>query len=170
MKRRLAFILAPFLIVFGLGFGFATSAHAAGTEICSITSQGNPASPCLNKWNDGSLIKAYTPGATNENYVIQLTGDGSGNVQIYDPNTGQCVGDYQNNSGDAKASDYENCPSSGVAGWGTVFSYYSTGCPNASGVLYNHHWNGDLSANAANGSQFYLNVGSNPYCLKQFST
>jgi hypothetical protein len=166
MKRIIFGIATAILVTAGIMTGLTTSAYATNYEICSIDSHGNPASPCVNKWNNGDLIKSYTPGASNEHF--ETVGLQGGIVQIYDYVTGLCVGDYQNNPGDAKASDYQECPSNGAAGWGTEFYYYSTGCPAGSGVLYNRHWNAYLSANPANGSQFYLNVSSGPYCFKLY--
>jgi len=169
MVKRLIIFFAVLVTLSSASMLMATSAHASSPEICAALS-GSPISPCMNKWNNGALVKSYSPGGTNEKYEIQsLSGGG---FQIFDPNTGDCVGDYLNNSGDAKASDLDSCPSSGTAGWGTVYDYNTTGvngCQRGSGLLYNRHWAGYASGAAANGSQWYLNnVSGNAFCVEQF--
>jgi hypothetical protein len=85
-----------------------------------------------------------------------------------DQNKGTCVGDNGNNPSDAKASNNQQCPTSGTDGWGTLFQIEGDSCPNGGFGLHNVHWNGYLNGGAANGSQWFLNNGSPNGCLYNF--
>jgi hypothetical protein len=171
-------IIAGIAIVLGTiatGWFSMSPASASPTpELCVGTAQGtiiNPIAPCADAYNNGgSLIKSYQPGATWEN--VQMQSIGNGNWQLYDANTGLCLGDNGNNQFDAKIGDTDLCPTSGNAGWGTIFSFFSeSGCSTGTGALYDHHWNGDITGFTTNGSQWYLNATSGTgLCLYPFGS
>jgi hypothetical protein len=186
VKRRLLIFAALLTTLGGSAALLATSASATpnhahvksaaltnnGIEICAYYYSGGikPTSPCFNAWNGGELVKSFSPGTTNEEFELYNI-VGTGNWQIYDATSGECVGDYQNNQYDAKAGDLERCPSYGNAGWGTVLQYVN---PNGQcaygGDYYDNHWGGYINANATSGSQFYLNNKGTIYCYYPFGT
>lgn len=109
----------------------------------------NGSGHCLNAWNGGPLVKAYTGGVGND--AFSWGGNGS-QVQIWDSNTGMYVGDYLDNSQDAKAG-----LNSTAGAWGSYFTAYSCGV-NQGVSFHNNHWNAWLSGGDSDGDQFYLNV------------
>jgi len=161
--KRIVMILSALLI--GLGATFTAPALAqsnalTGEQVCSYTTINGvqPYTPCANNWNGGALIKTYTPGASHEDIVEQPLGNGY--WQFYDNQTGDCLGDNNNSPTDAKVGSEDSCPSTGNAGWGTVFEYQSNGCPDSGEQFYNLHWKNYMSGAVSNGSQWYLNVSS----------
>jgi hypothetical protein len=142
-----------------------------GVEVCAYyVSMGlrYPTSPCANNYNGGALIKSYAPGVNNEDIVAQSLGNGD--WQFYDYQTGYCLGDNNNSSTDAKVGSEDSCPSTGDAGWGTVFAIYSNGCAADGGQFYNFHWKAYMSGAGSNGSQWYLNTPSaGGYCYVSFT-
>lgn len=151
----------------------STAAHAAHAlplnltgwqyEVCNTdTFYETPEAPCLNDY-PSHYIKSYTPGVSNEGF--KLVNYSGSNWEITDPNGG-CVGDAGNSSSAANAQGNQGCPSSGPAGWGTIFTEVSS-CGNYAYTLRNGHWGGDLNAAVADGSQFYLNNSSSD-CYNQF--
>lgn len=171
ITRRLVMVAVTIMLA-ALGFG-AYAAHASTTpELCVGTANGttlNPTAPCADAYNNGgSLIKSYQPGATWED--IQMQSIGNGEWQLYDVNTGLCLGDNGNSQFDAKVGDTDLCPTSGSAGWGTIFHFYSqSGCATGTGVLFDNHWSGDMTGLVTNGSQWYLNGGTG-LCLYPFGS
>ena len=139
-----------------------------GVQLCAPDLNGNPSSPCADAYNNGGqLIASYAPGNSWE--YIQLQNIGNGQTQAYDFNTGKCLGDFQNNPNDARVGDVQSCPSSGVAGWGTIFVLYSNGCPYGYQV-HNNHWAGDMGGSSNNGALWNLNLGpQSSQCLKSYT-
>ena len=164
MVRKFLRYLAPVLLTATVMLGLGTvAAHASTqTEMCAyVYSGGNytPDSPCMDMYNNGgAYVKSYSPGATWENfYFVPL---GGGEYEIQNGYNGHCVGDAGNSPSSAVAVDNAECPTSGNAGWGTIFRFLSDPhCPGAGGDLYNTHWQGDLDGLLSNGSQWYLNTG-----------
>lgn len=173
MRRRLALFGALLAIVLGtVGINALSASAAATPELCVGTVNGlviNPFAPCADAYgNGGSLIKSYQPGATWEN--VQMQSLGNGQWQLYDVNTGLCLGDNGNSQTDAKIGDTDLCPTSGSAGWGTVFRFFTqAGCGSGPGALFNNHWQGDITGSVTNGSQWYLNGGTG-LCLYPFGS
>lgn len=160
LRSRLARIIAIITILFGgIGItalvGVSPALADTGTQLCDQIVSGS--GYCLNAWNAGPLVKAYTHNVTNNNF--QWSGSGS-SVVIEDMNTGTYIGDYQNNSGDAKAG------LNGYGAWGSFFTEYSCGEGGVS--FHNNHWNAWLSFSDSDGSQVYLNTG-NGSCLYETS-
>jgi hypothetical protein len=173
--RRFAKILAPVLLALGLvAVVPAIAAHANnGVEVCSYFVNAMninvPLSPCMDDYNNGgALVKSYAPGNTWE--YNKVVGIGNGQVEIVDENKGTCVGDNNNSSSDAKAGNTDTCPTSGTAGWGTIFQYVSSSCPNNGGGFYNNHWAGYAWGSSPNGSQWFLNNSSGGPCLYDFGS
>jgi hypothetical protein len=179
MKHIRAIILTTALLLGAGGIAVSASpAHASnnGVQICNYTIQSGfntPRSPCFDNYsNGGPLVKSYAPGNTWEDFYLQFLSNGD--VEIVDASTGYCVGDSGNNQYSALAGGYDSCPSSGTAGWGTVFAYETNGCTGGvqgnGGVLYNFHWNGDIDVpGSGNGQQYYLNTGGIGHCYFSFN-
>lgn len=175
MLKTIARIVAPVAITGGVilgGMAIAEApAFASTPQICAIQVNSNgtfsPLSPCMDEYgNGGGVVASYAPYNTWENFQLQATGV-SGQFQVHTP-SGFCVGDYANNPNNAVAGDTESCPTSGVAGWGTIFTIGGSGqCPVGSFLLDNKHWGGALDGAIPNGSTWYLNNASG-YCLSQF--
>lgn len=166
--KRIARLLAPVLLGAGLMLGAgATAAHANnGVELCAPDMSGSPSSPCADAYNNGGeYIKSYSPGATWE--YIQAQYIGNSQWQLYDFNTGRCLGDANNDPGNAAVGDTDVCPSQGQAGWGTIFVRYNNFCPYGN-TYHNNHWNATMGAGVNNGSQWYLNTAVNVYCLVSY--
>jgi hypothetical protein len=121
---------------------------------------------CLNAWGGGPFVDAYTggPETTDANqdfaliynyatgyYELAFTGSGSW--------SGECIGDANNNSGDADVSLDPCGTASGNQGWGTNMTWGTSGCPSGEAWFYDYHWGGYLGPpdNWVNGSPFYLN-------------
>ena len=135
----------------------------------------NGGTACLNAWSGGPWIDDYTGGPetkdiNQEMFLVNENGNtnGSGNNQIVfvgnDSWGGQCIGDADNNSGDADTS-LDPCanPYFGTsAGWGTQMTWGTSGCPSGEAWFKDAHWNGYLGppAGAVNGSHWYLNKPS----------
>jgi hypothetical protein len=153
MKR----IILSILMAAGLVLGTSQSpAHASGrTEICDSIIGGY----CLNAWNGGPLVKAYTSGVQSDYFQVNPLGGGL--YDIEDMNTGTYVGDYNNNQYDAKAGLV------GYGGWG--YRFQELGCEGITGgvTFVNVHWGGRLSASDSDGAQFYLNTDSNQCFLEK---
>jgi hypothetical protein len=166
MRKRTIAATSALILATGLGVMFgSTPAHASnnGTEVCEYTvSVGKvvPISPCLDDYNNGgTLVKSYAPGNTWEDFkIVRLS---TGGYEIVNDSVGptECVGDFGNQKGEALATGYDECPTDGDAGWGTVFVYAPDGCPDGGGGLYNNHWHAYLDVSGtSNGEQYYLNT------------
>jgi hypothetical protein len=187
--RRLAFagtILAA-LAVPGAVAVTASPAGAVANQICDGSSQ-QPAGDCFNEWGGGAYVKSYTPNVSNDNFHTQaiagrcqagsvfttancpISGVPAGLVivQFVYQNTGKCVGDLGNNSGDAHASGSVTCNDPGTGfggGYGTV--HVGTSCTdNTFTAFANAHWSSNwtsgvrytgYSPKGSTGQQFWLN-------------
>jgi hypothetical protein len=159
-------ILLPIAAVLAAG----TSEASAATPAASAAPGGICAGvSCLNAWNGGPYVNAYTGGTSNANDDFDVFQEPDGNVYIAFlpgsgiPWNGDCVGDAGNVSGNARVS-LDPCGTNGQgAGWGTQFEWIqgngSNGCPSGSSAFYNIHWGGYLGPqqSGVNGSPFYLN-------------
>ena len=145
---------------------------AVGPSLLSTQYCGpNSGSDCLNAWGGGPYVNVYTGGDentdTNQHFmVIDENGDQNGTAEIMFTGNGswfgQCIGDASNNSGLADTS-LDACALPGqTAGWGTQFTWGTSGCPSGTVWFHNNHWNGYLgpSDNPVNGSHWYLNKPS----------
>lgn len=131
---------------------------------------------CMNAWNGGPLVKDYSEGVTNDAFnIFQDTGAcnsgltspncpitgvprGLEIVYIEDEFTNGIVGDYQNNSGDAKAGLTLGAP------WGYRMVLYG-GIGGGTFQLADAHWTSNWNnihgvgwKTSGNGNQVYLNV------------
>ena len=145
---------------------------AVGPSVISTQYCGpNFGNDCLNAWNGGPYVNVYTGGDetrdTNQHFmVIDENGDQNGTAEIMFTGSsswnGQCIGDASNNSGNADVS-LDACARPGQsAGWGTQFTWGTSGCPSGTAWFHDNHWNGYLGPpdNAVNGSHWYLNKPS----------
>ena len=107
---------------------------------------------------------------TNQHFMVidevDQNGNQTGNAEIMFVGSGswfgRCIGDASNNSGLADVS-LDACARPGqTAGWGTQFTWGTSGCPSGTVWFHNNHWNGYLGPidNAVNGSHWYLNKPS----------
>jgi hypothetical protein len=128
---------------------------------------------CLNAWGGGPWVNDYTggfeSGDNHQNFFLSAVDDANGNPTgnyqlIFDGANdswaGYCIGDAYSNPGYADTS-LNGCGNGtgGGAGWGTLMTIGTSGCPAGEGWFHDNHWNGYLApANGAvNGSHFYLN-------------
>jgi hypothetical protein len=131
----------------------------------------NLGNDCLNAWGGGPWVNVYTGGDeisdTDQHFmVIDENGDQNGTAEIMFTGSGswngQCIGDAYNNSGYADTS-LDPCARPGQsAGWGTQFTWGTSGCPSGTAWFYDARWKGYLGppAGAVNGSHWYLNKPS----------
>jgi hypothetical protein len=146
---------------------------AVGPSLLSIQFCGpNLGSDCLNAWGGGPYVNVYTGGDENSDsnqhfMIIDENGNQNGNAEIMFTGSGswfgQCIGDASNNSGLADVS-LDGCGNGtgGGAGWGTQFTWGTSGCPSGTAWFHDNHWNGYLGPpdNPVNGSHWYLNKPS----------
>jgi hypothetical protein len=172
--NRLTPLMPAALLSVGLT---ASPAHAQGDpyEICGYYENSLyvnvPESPCLNAWGGGPYLNAHSPGVSHEDFAAKsVDRNGTYYYQLEYLPDGPCVGDYGGGSGDAGAAMNDTCNgSNGYGGsYGTLFDYYSDGCPNGGGVFCNVHWGGNLYAAEADGSAYYLNSASGT-CQYEFT-
>jgi hypothetical protein len=140
--------------------GPAAPAYASGsrTQFCD-------GSQCVNAWGGGPAVNTYTPGVSNNYFAEIITYTGNVGLQFEGSgaNSGDCVGDWNNSSTDARAGLYSNCGDTQPA-WGA--NLREVGCSNGGVAFYDIHWNGYLGpATAGNGVAFYLNKPT-PYCFQ----
>jgi hypothetical protein len=141
---------------------------AVGPSLLSIQFCGpNFGSDCLNAWGGGPYVNVYTGGDENGDthqhfMVIDENGNQNGTAEIMFTGSGswfgQCIGDYNNNSGLADTG-LTGCgfPGDGGAGWGTQMTWGTSGCPSGTAWFHDNHWNGYLAPGNGNGSHWYLN-------------
>jgi len=151
----------------GVSTVFTSSASAGtGNEWCMTSTN----SKCINAWGGGPFVKLYTGqgGGANSDFtslglsghiVLQFTGNSGW--------AGRCIGDAYNDPNVPSVS-LDDCGFSGSGGWGTLFTFGSSGCPSGYVWYRNVHWTGYLGPQDSNtnGSPFYLNQGKT--CFKAF--
>lgn len=121
---------------------------------------------CLNAWSGGPAVNAYTDGPetsdTHQDFII-LDNEETGYYELAyvgsEGDSGECIGDYNNNSGLADAGLVACGTASGNQGFGTNMDWGTNDCPSGEAWFYDYHWNGYLGPpnNYVNGSHFYLN-------------
>jgi hypothetical protein len=167
------FLTAAFIDAVTLTFAcfLAVGPSLISTQYCGP----NFGNDCLNAWGGGPYVNVYTGGDetsdTNQNFmVIAENGDQNGTAEImytgHGSWNGRCIGDASNDSTLADVS-LDACARPGqTAGWGTQFTWGTSGCPSGTVWFHNNHWPGYLGPpdNAANGSHWYLNK-PNKVCL-----
>jgi hypothetical protein len=113
---------------------------------------------CLNGWNGGPYVNAYTSGVANNDFVAFYNSDtGYENIEYTGNGTysDECVSDYGNSSGDARAGLDGYCEANEIA-WGANFQLYN--CGDGAAAFKNVHWGGWLApASLSDGAGFYLN-------------
>ena len=147
---------------------------AVGPAVITSTQWCGPAPPgndCLNAWGGGPYVNVYTGGPENRDthdhfMVIDENGDQNGPAEIMYTGSGswfgRCIGDASNDSTLADVS-LDACARPGQsAGWGTQFTWGTSGCPSGEAWFHDNHWNGYLGppAGAVSGSHWYLNKPS----------
>ena len=152
MKARIGAIVGALILAisFGIGSGGAAQAQLGQAQYC----YGNY---CLNAWNGGPEVNAYSTGVINNNFMAFANADGYETIAFTGGGTynNQCVSDYGNNSGDARAGLDGYCQSGQIA-WGANFQLQY--CGNSTWAFWNVHWQGWLVAGSQDGDAFYLNV------------
>jgi len=172
MKARILAIFGALALALAIGFGVGggEAAHAQGEEqVCDGSNY------CLNAWNNGPDVNAYTGGVLNDEFYVYNPGTGYVNIQFAGADGGNyvsdCVGDLGNSSTDARAGLYSNCTGSDAqVAWGANFTEHSCTVAGESGEAFkNVHWGGWLApASESDGAAFYLNSG-NEDCFPQYS-
>lgn len=170
--RRIAGLLAPFMLAAGLILGFGTvAAHASTGSGAQWRALDYTNEPFMNAWNGGGgYVNDYDSQAVNNDFTYFYRSD-LGHYQIaFTP--GNCnlsnnnclvISDYQNQSGSARAGTYTNFNG---APWGSLFDIGNCTAQGASGHTFRDvHWGLylDPSGIGNNGSPIYLN-GSPAYC------
>jgi len=194
MLRRIIRSVAGVILALGMVFGLgvpATVAHASSySQVCDSFLK------CLNAWNGGPYVNTYGVDTPNDNFLVEpIAGRckaGSdyttpncpfsgvpGNLLIvqiaYQNNPGNCLGDLNGDSGDARAGAFDACNNvnTGYGGsYGTVFyeapptGREPASCPLGFYDFDSLHWpGGGLSyPGSGNDRPWYLN--SNPSCLE----
>jgi hypothetical protein len=176
MKKRMAALILGIVTGIGvvLGVGIPAAHAASSYETCNYYENSLyvlvPLSPCLNAWNGGPDLNAYSPGASHEDFeLVGVYRSPNLYYQIEYLPDGTCVGDGDGGSpSDARAVMNDTCNgSNGYGGsYGTLFNL-EYGCPDGGWAYENVHWNGLLGAGTADGSAFYLNTSG--VCLNQFT-
>ena len=121
---------------------------------------------CLNAWSGGPYVNVYADGPetsdTHQDFII-LDNEETGYYELAyvgsEGDSGECIGDYNNNSGLADAGLVACGTASGNQGFGTNMDWGTNDCPSGEAWFYDYHWNGYLGPpdNYVNGSHFYLN-------------
>lgn len=151
MKARMLVILGALIMAAGFVSGSGGAAYAQGGD-----HQYCFDNYCLNDWNEGLYVNAYTPSSANNNFTLIQNGQ-YWNISYAGP--GQyadlCVSDYGNSSTDARAGLDGNCSLGNIA-WGANFT--KSTCMGNGVEFWNVHWGGYLApASLSDGSAFYLN-------------
>jgi hypothetical protein len=155
--RSMIVILGALVLALGSAIGSAGAAYAqiGQAQYCFDTYY------CLNAWNGGPDVDAYTPGVGNNDFWAFQNSDGYETIEY----TGvgsysqECVSDLGNSSTDARAGLNGYCAKGQIA-WGANFQLKS--CTQLNGLtgwaFKNVHWPGWLAPNNSNsGAPFYLN-------------
>jgi hypothetical protein len=153
MKARTLAILGTFALAIGFGIVSGQAAYAVGPVAQYCDSGGY----CMNAWNEGPYVNAYTETHVNNNFSAFANPDGYETIEYLGPgpHQHQCISDYGNSSTDARAGLSGYCDS-GQISWGANFTVQ--GCGNNTYAFKNLHWGGYLTPNSnSNGSPFYLN-------------
>jgi len=167
MRNKFIIALSAVFLMLGVSTVFTSSASAGtGNEWCMTSTN----SKCINAWGGGPFVKLYTGqgGGANSDFtslglsghiVLQFTGNSGW--------AGRCIGDAYNDPRNPSVS-LDDCGFSGSGGWGTLFTFGSSGCPSGYVWYQNVHWTGYLGPQDpnTNGSPFYLNRGKT--CFKAF--
>jgi hypothetical protein len=172
LKSRFAPIVGAIVLAAAGSLAFGASSVFAQAESFSYCADNGTTFACLNDWSQGPYVNVYTvPSAVND--AMNIIPAGGSNVAIqYNGNgsySGDCVGDYNNNSG-TSYTGLDQCPGGGSGGgWGTNFTY--SNCTTARGYygyeFHNNRWGGWLAPGEfTNGAHFYLN-DQVPYCFGQ---
>jgi hypothetical protein len=143
----------------------AQPASAAG-----FTQQCDLAGDCLNFYNGGFAVRTWDGRAANNNIAIQWLA--AGGFELRDNVHGGCVGDLGGSQSAAQLGGGQDCPSSGHAAWGTIFTVYAQ-CSGGTSLYQNKHWaalgtNGLVGFAAGSNHPVYANT-SGGICLKQSS-
>jgi hypothetical protein len=169
MRFKNIAILATSLLTIGFGSLLAAGpsfAQGGGDQFCTGTNY------CINAWNGGPLINVYAPGVNNNAFTMIQNSSGYWNLQFTNTNSnnyGECIGDMNDSSTNARAAlDPQDCASNDIA-WGANFTIVTRNCPSGEFALHNNHWNGYLAPSTpglGNGDSFYLN-NADEFCYSE---
>ena len=161
MKRRLFPALAALLLPLASGLALMATAGPASAAI--FYDQGDPQGYYLNWWGGGTVLATY--GGVTYNDYTQVVPIGGGRFELVDDVSGGCVGNLGGAEGIERAGGGDYCPSTGTAGWGTIFTVGAP-CGNTGYVLYfNQHSGAYVTFTNGNDNRVYLNGAGT--CLKQ---
>jgi hypothetical protein len=163
-RRRAALVLAAALLTLGGALTLMAAASPARAAPAVIFyDQGDPQGYYMNWWNGGSNVNAY--GGVTYNDFIQIVSIGNGQFELVNGTNGgaSCVGDAGGAQGTARAGA-AFCPTSGTAGWGTIFTL-GPSCGGGFNLYRDNHWSRYVGFSNSNGTAVYLNTGGT--CLKQ---
>jgi hypothetical protein len=160
----LAALLAGLLAAAAPARAATTAAHVTAKPAVIFYDQGDPQGYYLNLWNGGPAVNAYH-GVTYNDF-IQAVSIGGGQFELVNGTNGgaSCVGDWAGEQGNARASGDSFCPTSGTAGWGTIFTL-GPSCGGGFNLYRNNHWSAYIGFGNGNGDAVYLNTGGT--CLSQ---
>jgi hypothetical protein len=165
---KTAAIASTIVLAMGSPLAFGASPAFASGYTAQICANNGTTTACLNAWYGGPAVDVYTAmGAEpNDEFFVGTLSNGDSYLEFTGggPYSGQCVGDFNNNSGYADAG-LDPCPTtSNGGGWGTNFQIQA--CKSGEGTaFYNNRWGGYLAPGGFSKSDaFYLNH-SGQYCF-----
>jgi len=167
--RKRAVIIAAVLFLLPIGgIVLAGPASAQGvTQWC----EGSFGSVCFNAWNGGPSVRQYSQGVVNNDFYSISDPNRPGTFQIESAVVDECIGDSGNNSGNATTGLVACWSGTSAGGWGSTFTYSSSGCPSGYFKLINQHWGGYVAPadgpEGEIGAEWYLNTNV-PDCFGQY--
>lgn len=167
-KKLLVLISVVFMALTSTAIAPTAANAGTGNEWCMTATN----TKCINAWSGGPFVKLYTGqgGGSNSDFTVFFVQDGHQALQFTGNSSwaGRCIGDANNDPGNASSS-LDVCGFSGGAGWGTRFDAGFTGCPAGYSWFRNVHWGGYLGPQDpnTNGSPFFLNKPTKT-CFQDF--
>jgi hypothetical protein len=164
-------ILLPISAVLATGVPEA-SATVSGEQYCYLIGSGSDYA-CLNAWGGGPWVNVETTiNIRNNDFTVIIESNGNAELQDTGGNawSNYCIGDAYNDPG-RRDTSLDPCGGNGQpAGWGTQFTYVTSGCPQGSQAFQNLHSRGWLGPPVpwVNGSHFYLNKPTK-YCFQNLN-
>lgn len=156
LRKRAVIIAAVLFLIPISGIVLAGPAHAqGGNQWCA-------GDVCFNAWNGGPSVRQYSPGVVNNDFVGIDDPNRPGTFQIQAVDAGGCIGDSGNNPGNATTGLVACWSGTSAGGWGSNFTYSTSGCPSGYFRLINQHWSGYVAPadgpEGAIGAEWYLNT------------
>ncbi len=168
IRTKFAVIATAIVLPMGTLIALGASPALATNSALQYCVNNGTTNACLNAWYGGPEVNVFTNmGAVpNDEFSQNTLSNGNGYLEFVGGGNynGFCVGDFNNNSGNADTG-LDQCPTnSNSGGWGTNFKIST--CSSGEGVAFkNIHWGGYLAPGGfSNGTSFYLNH-SGEYCF-----